>query len=80
MPAFRLGALAALLLVGTCAAAPPSHSLQPRAGHPLATAPSERLGFADGDLIGYDHWHDHASLTTRASGYALPAMAAATIR
>ena len=36
------------------------------AGQPLATAPSERLSFADGDLIGYDYWRDRASLTSRA--------------
>jgi hypothetical protein len=36
------------------------------AGQPLATRPSERLGFADGDLIGYDYWHDRASLASRA--------------
>jgi hypothetical protein len=36
------------------------------AGQPLAATPSERLAFADGDLIGYDYWHDRASLTTRA--------------
>jgi hypothetical protein len=36
------------------------------AGQPLATRPSERLGFADGDLIGYDYWRDRASLASRA--------------
>lgn len=36
------------------------------AGRPLATTPSERLAFADGNLIGYDYWHDRASLTSRA--------------
>jgi hypothetical protein len=28
------------------------------AGRPLAATPSERLSFADGDLIGYDYWQD----------------------
>ena len=36
------------------------------AGRPLATTPSDRLSFADGDLIGYDYWHDRASLASRA--------------
>ncbi|WP_198120048.1 heparinase II/III domain-containing protein [Massilia rhizosphaerae] len=36
------------------------------AGQALATTPSERLSFADGDLIGYDYWHDRACLTSRA--------------
>ena len=36
------------------------------AGRPLATTPSARLAFADGDLIGYDYWHDRASLTSHA--------------
>jgi len=36
------------------------------AGQPLATRPSDRLGFADGDLIGYDYWRDRASLASRA--------------
>ena len=36
------------------------------AGQPLATTPSQRLSFADGDLIGYDYWRDRASLTSRA--------------
>lgn len=34
------------------------------AGQPLATTPSERLSFADGDLIGYDYWQDRKSLTS----------------
>jgi hypothetical protein len=36
------------------------------AGRPLATTPSERLSFADGDLIGYDYWRDRTSLASRA--------------
>ena len=36
------------------------------AGTPLATRPSERLGFADGDLIGYDYWRDRTSLASLA--------------
>jgi len=36
------------------------------AGTPLATRPSERLGFADGDLIGYDYWRDRTSLASPA--------------
>jgi len=36
------------------------------AGQPLATTPSQRLSFADGDLIGYDYWRDRASLASRA--------------
>jgi hypothetical protein len=36
------------------------------AGQPLATTPSERLGFADGDLIGYDYWRDRTSLKSGA--------------
>jgi hypothetical protein len=36
------------------------------AGRPLATTPSERLSFADGDLIGYDYWRDRTSLTSGA--------------
>ncbi|MFS2217824.1 heparinase II/III family protein [Telluria sp. Tellsp104] len=36
------------------------------AGQLLATTPSQRLSFADGDLIGYDYWRDRASLTSRA--------------
>jgi hypothetical protein len=36
------------------------------AGQPLATTPSERLSFADGDLIGYDYWRDRTSLASRA--------------
>ena len=36
------------------------------AGQPLATRPSERLSFADGDLIGYDYWRDRASLASTA--------------
>jgi hypothetical protein len=35
------------------------------AGLPLATTPSERLSFADGDLIGYDYWQDRKSLKSR---------------
>jgi hypothetical protein len=31
-------------------------------GAVLPTAPSERLSFADGDLIGYDYWQDRKSL------------------
>jgi hypothetical protein len=31
-------------------------------GQTLATAPSAALSFADGDLIGYDYWHDRGSL------------------
>jgi hypothetical protein len=31
-------------------------------GEALPTAPSERLSFADGDLIGYDYWQDRKSL------------------
>jgi hypothetical protein len=31
---------------------------------PLATKPSEALSFADGDLIGYDYWHDRHSLAS----------------
>jgi hypothetical protein len=34
-------------------------------GRVLPTAPSERLSFADGDLIGYDYWQDRKSLTSR---------------
>jgi len=29
---------------------------------PLASVPSQRLAFADGDLIGYDYWYDRKSL------------------
>jgi hypothetical protein len=36
------------------------------AGQPLAAGPSERLSFADGDLIGYDYWRDRASLASTA--------------
>jgi hypothetical protein len=32
------------------------------AGQPLPTSPSERLSFADGDLMGYDYWKDRKSL------------------
>jgi len=35
-------------------------------GTPLATRPSERLSFADGDLIGYDYWRDRTSLASMA--------------
>jgi hypothetical protein len=35
-------------------------------GQPLATKPSERLSFADGDLVGYDYWRDRATLTSLA--------------
>jgi hypothetical protein len=34
-------------------------------GKPLATAPSERLSFADGDLVGYDYWQERKSLKSR---------------
>jgi len=32
-------------------------------GAPLPTTPSERLSFADGDLIGYDYWRDRKSVS-----------------
>jgi hypothetical protein len=35
-------------------------------GKPLPVTPSERLTFADGDLIGYDYWQDRKSLRSRA--------------
>ena len=35
-------------------------------GQRLATTPSDRLGFADGDLIGYDYWRDREALASRA--------------
>jgi len=35
-------------------------------GKPLPVAPSERLTFADGDLIGYDYWQDRKSLKSSA--------------
>jgi hypothetical protein len=31
-------------------------------GQPLAPAPSDRLAFSDGDLIGYDYWQQRQSL------------------
>ncbi|WP_306392202.1 heparinase II/III domain-containing protein [Telluria beijingensis] len=35
-------------------------------GTPLATNPSQRLSFADGDLFGYDFWSERRSLTSTA--------------
>lgn len=34
------------------------------AGQALPTQPSERLSFADGDLVGYDYWQQRRSLTS----------------
>jgi hypothetical protein len=34
------------------------------AGQPLVTTPSERLSFADGNLIGYDYWRDRTALAS----------------
>lgn len=33
-------------------------------GQQLTTTPSERLSFADGDLVGYDYWRQRRSLTS----------------
>jgi len=33
-------------------------------GEPLSTAASDRLAFADGDLVGYDYWSRRQSLTS----------------
>lgn len=35
-------------------------------GKPLATAPSQRLSFADGNIFGYDFWSERRSLTSSA--------------
>ena len=41
-----------------------SMTFESAAGQPLATAPSQRLAFADGDLFGYDYWSDRKSLVS----------------
>ncbi|MDB5918956.1 MAG: hypothetical protein JWR40_3190 [Massilia sp.] len=41
-----------------------SMQLQTPAGQPLATAPTARLAFADGDPTGYDYWWDRKSLAS----------------